>query len=115
MTRIASMQPQVWEKLFSTNKDNLLPVLDGFIERMQAFRHALANGETSAMQEFIAAGAASKAKDGFNHNAAKQTTGNAGFGNYLKLDVFGASHAPGIGMSLNNFPGGFQLDLQELP
>ncbi|MBO4511594.1 MAG: chorismate synthase [Victivallales bacterium] len=114
MTRIASMQPQVWEKLFSTNKDNLLPVLDGFIERMQAFRDMLANGETSSMQEFIAAGAASKAKDGFNHNASKQTVSNEGFGNYLKLDVFGASHAPGIGMSLRNFPGGVPLDLQEL-
>lgn len=36
------------------------------------------------------------------------------FGNFLNLEVFGASHAPFIGVRLKNFPGGFRVDMNAL-
>ena len=35
-------------------------------------------------------------------------------GRHLKLDVYGASHAPEIGMRLENFPAGIKIDIEEL-
>ncbi len=36
------------------------------------------------------------------------------FGSALKLQIFGQSHAPAIGMSLDGFPAGFRPDFEEL-
>jgi len=36
------------------------------------------------------------------------------FGNYMKITIFDQSHAPAIGMTLENFPAGFSPDFDEL-
>jgi len=113
MTRIASMDPVVWERLFSADRENLLEVLDGFIGRLKSFREALVNKDTDGMRRFIQAGAASKASDGVRRGA-KMEQGRAAFGQHLRLTVFGASHAPSIGMRLENFPRGFMVDMDAL-
>ena len=113
MTRIASMDPVVWERLFSADRENLLEVLDGFIARMRSFRESLANGDSESMQRFIEAGAASKASDGVKRSANTEQV-RAAFGQHLRLTVFGASHAPSIGMRLENFPRGFKVDMESL-
>ncbi|MBO4345624.1 MAG: prephenate dehydrogenase [Victivallales bacterium] len=69
MTRIASMDPVVWERLFAADRDNLLDILDGFISRLQTFRECLANNDSDGIQRFIQAGAASNASDGVNRSA----------------------------------------------
>ena len=39
---------------------------------------------------------------------------SSNYGNVLKLQIFGQSHAPAIGMTLDGFPVGFAPDLEEL-
>ena len=39
---------------------------------------------------------------------------SSGFGTVLKLQLFGESHGPAVGMCLDGFPAGFRLDLTAL-
>lgn len=115
MTRIASMDPVVWEQLFSSNKENLLETLDSFITRLQNFRNQLGGGNKEGVQRFIQRGVDSKLKDGLlKQRGNASQAGDLAFGKHLKLTVFGASHAPSIGMRLEHFPQGIPIDLQEL-
>ncbi len=115
MTRIASMEPEVWTTLFLENKEFLLPVLDRFLERMSSFRNFLAKEQPEKIRRFIADGARSKAGDGVHHGTE---TGNSAerssLGEYLKLRVSGASHASEIGMELEHFPRGIRIDTDAL-
>ena len=36
------------------------------------------------------------------------------FGDYLKLSIFGQSHGPAIGMTLDGIPAGLPVDEEEL-
>lgn len=115
MTRIASMNPDVWTTLFSENREWLLPVVDRFLERMSTFRNALAEDNHSAMREYIAAGASAKAQDGVQRMQPRDANDAVPtLGHHLKLRVFGSSHAPAIGMEMENFPRGFRVDGEEL-
>ena len=60
MTRIATQNPDDWSSLYHTNKAALLKVLDGFINRMSAFRTALAEDDIDGMKRFINEGSAAK-------------------------------------------------------
>ena len=60
MTRIATVDPDVWTSLYLSDRPALLRVLDAFMSRLAAFRRALADEDASAMRAFIAAGAAAK-------------------------------------------------------
>ena len=113
MTRIASMNPIVWQELFSSNSQHLLPILDDFIKRLSDFRNALQANDIDAMRGFICAGAESKASDGVRRT--KPTTpGSHALGRRLHLEIYGASHAPQIGMKLENMPRGLSIDMAKL-
>lgn len=114
MTRIASMNPVTWQQLFSTNSDNLLPILDGFIGRLVTFRDALANQDTESLRNFIRDGAVHKATDGIRRTRPHELPSPNTLGHHLKLEIYGASHAPAIGMRLDNMPRGIPIDMQAL-
>ncbi|MCQ2379379.1 MAG: chorismate synthase [Victivallaceae bacterium] len=115
MTRIASMNPMVWESLFNENRESLLASVDDFICRISHFRDMLSRGDREGMRGFIAAAADSRASDGFRRTKnIVNPDSSSTIGDRLRLTVYGASHAPGIGMRMDNFPGGFHVDLAEL-
>ena len=115
MTRIASMDDAVWEELFSNNKLPLLEILDGFIGRLQSFRNMLNDGDHEAIRQFIRNGARARSADGVKrHQISNDSKDSVAFGKFLKLTVYGASHAPQIGMRLDNFPRDFHVDLNLL-
>jgi len=60
MSRIATVDPDVWTSLYLADRPALLRVLDSFIARLGTFRKALADEDAPAMRAFIAAGAAAK-------------------------------------------------------
>lgn len=60
MSRIATIDPETWAALYLADRDALLAVLDGFMERLDAFRRALDAQDAPALKAFIAAGAAAK-------------------------------------------------------
>ena len=60
MSRIATVDPEIWASLYLSDRDALLRVLDGFIGRLGHFRAALDRRDTEAIKRFIAAGAAAK-------------------------------------------------------
>lgn len=63
MTRIATMDPEVWTSLFMHDAKSLGEVLDSFIERLGRFRAALAAGDEAALKAFISAGAEAKRRE----------------------------------------------------
>lgn len=63
MSRIATVDPEIWASLYLSDRDALLRVLDGFIGRLGDFRSALDRRDTEALKRFIAAGAAAKRAD----------------------------------------------------
>ncbi len=60
MTRIATMDPTTWASLFLADRDALVGVLDGMIERLGAFREAIAAEDREKLEGLIAAGAEAK-------------------------------------------------------
>ncbi len=52
-TRIASGSPEMWRDICQANAKNLSRVLGVFIEDLQEFQHALANGDTRTIEEFF--------------------------------------------------------------
>lgn len=64
MTRIASMDPKAWCELFLSNREALVEVIDGFVERLQEFNALLKAGDREQLEARIAAGARAKAEDG---------------------------------------------------
>lgn len=63
MTRIATQDAAVWRALYETNADALLPVLDGFIARLQEFRTALATRDSARIVEMIEEGTRAKRQE----------------------------------------------------
>jgi prephenate dehydrogenase len=56
LTRVARLDADMWTELFLENKDNLLTELDGLIERLTAYRKALAANDTADLRTLLAAG-----------------------------------------------------------
>ncbi|MBR0458030.1 MAG: prephenate dehydrogenase/arogenate dehydrogenase family protein [Victivallales bacterium] len=62
MSRVATMQPDMWTELFLQNKTPLLAELDAFLHQLQQFRDALANNDHDSMRGLIDDGARVKAE-----------------------------------------------------
>ena len=51
--RLAKSSPDMWTPILSQNKDNVLHVMDTYIEKMQAFRQAIAEGNEAQVRDLI--------------------------------------------------------------
>ncbi len=51
--RLAKSSPDMWTPILSQNRDNVLHVMDTYIEKMQAFREAIADGDEDAVRKLI--------------------------------------------------------------
>ena len=52
--RLAKSSPDMWTPILTQNSDNVLHVIDTYIEKMQAFRKAIADGDEDSIRELIA-------------------------------------------------------------
>ena len=51
--RLAKSSPDMWTPILSQNRDNILQVMDTYIEKMNAFRQAVAEGDEEAIRNLI--------------------------------------------------------------
>ena len=51
--RLAKSSPDMWIPILSQNRDNVLHVMDTYIEKMQAFRQAIADGDEDGVRSLI--------------------------------------------------------------
>ncbi len=51
--RLAKSSPDMWTPILSQNRDNVLHVMDTYIEKMQAFREAIADGDEDEVRRLI--------------------------------------------------------------
>lgn len=56
MTRIAGVDEDMWSQLYMLNRANVLTELDGLIERLGAYRDALASDDEARLKEELRAG-----------------------------------------------------------
>lgn len=52
--RLAKSSPDMWTPILTQNSDNVLHVIDTYIEKMQAFRDAIADGDEESIRGLIA-------------------------------------------------------------
>ncbi len=52
-TRIAASNPEIWEDIFLTNKDNVLKGINSFIETLKDFRDNLKNENQKLISDFL--------------------------------------------------------------
>ena len=51
--RLAKSNPNMWVPILTQNRDNVLHVMDTYIEKMNAFRQAIADGDEDAIRRLI--------------------------------------------------------------
>ena len=51
--RLAKSSPDMWTPILTQNKENVLHVMDTYIEKMNAFRQAVAEGDEEAIRSLI--------------------------------------------------------------
>ena len=51
--RLAKSSPDMWTPILTQNRDNVLHVMDTYIEKMNAFRQAIADGDEDAIRRLI--------------------------------------------------------------
>ena len=51
--RLAKSNQNTWEAIFSANKENVLEVMDNYIENMILFKHAIKSGNTEVVKTLI--------------------------------------------------------------
>ena len=51
--RLAKSSPAMWTPILTQNKENVLQVMDTYIEKMNAFRQAVAEGDERAIESLI--------------------------------------------------------------
>jgi prephenate dehydrogenase len=51
--RLAKSNPDMWVPILTQNRDNVLHVMDTYIEKMNAFRQAIAEGDEDAVRGLI--------------------------------------------------------------
>ena len=56
MTRVAKLNEDMWTELFFDNRDALLPEISGLIDRLAAYRDALAAEDHQAMKQLLREG-----------------------------------------------------------
>ena len=62
MTRVATVDPNIWTDLFLSNKDSLDAVLSRLIERLGQYRDAIRGENAAALRTLLAEGRAAKEK-----------------------------------------------------
>ena len=60
MTRVATVDPDIWTDLFLSNKDSLDAVLTRLIERLAQYRDAIRGEDAAALRALLAEGRAAK-------------------------------------------------------
>ena len=60
MTRVATVDPDIWTDLFLANREPLDAVLSRLIDRLAAYRSAVRDGDATALHALLAAGRAAK-------------------------------------------------------
>jgi len=51
--RLAKSNQDTWEAIFSANKNNVLEVMDNYIENMILFKHAIKSGNSEVVKTLI--------------------------------------------------------------
>ena len=51
--RLAKSSPDMWTPILTQNRDNVLHVIDTYIDKMQAFRTAIEEGDEDAIRDLI--------------------------------------------------------------
>ena len=51
--RLAKSNPDMWVPILTQNKENVLHVMDTYIEKMKAFRQAIADGDEQSIRGLI--------------------------------------------------------------
>lgn len=51
--RLAKSSPDMWTPILQQNRDNVLQVMDTYIDKMNAFRQAIADGDEDAVRSLI--------------------------------------------------------------
>lgn len=51
--RLAKSSPDMWTPILTQNRDNVLHVMDTYIDKMNAFRQAIADGDEDAVRSLI--------------------------------------------------------------
>lgn len=51
--RLAKSNPDMWTPILSQNRDNVLQVMDTYIDKMNAFRKAIAEGDEDGVRDLI--------------------------------------------------------------
>lgn len=77
MIRVGAPDPALWAELFDCNRDDIVPVIDRFLERVRKMRDAIAAGDTASVSAQLAEG--KRIKDRINIGDGG-TTGKAGKG-----------------------------------
>lgn len=54
ITRVASSDPTMWEEICMANKDNLISLLDKYIDDLEEVRDALVKGDNEGLHNFFA-------------------------------------------------------------
>ncbi len=60
LSRVARMNPKMWEELLTENAENVINVLDPFIERLQEFSDVLKSGDNEKLLSLFEQGNAKK-------------------------------------------------------
>jgi prephenate dehydrogenase len=53
ITRIASSSPEMWENIISSNRDQIIQVLDNYITKLECFKNNVINNEAERIFEFF--------------------------------------------------------------
>ena len=60
MTRVATVDPEIWTDLFLSNRESLAAVLSRLIDRLAEYRDAIRAGDAAALRRLLAEGRAAK-------------------------------------------------------
>ena len=60
MTRVATVDPDIWTDLFLANRDSLDAVLGRLIDRLSEYREAMRSGDAPRLRAILADGRAAK-------------------------------------------------------
>jgi len=62
MTRVATVDPEIWTDLFLSNRESLLPVLDRLVVRLNEYREALRTKRGGELKRLLSEGRTAKEK-----------------------------------------------------
>ncbi len=60
ITRVATLNAEMWSEIFCTNKDNIVKILNGLINSLENYKKLIADGDIKALSEKLAAADAHK-------------------------------------------------------